>query len=172
MRVWLVICMCLIVVTPARAFTFGDGSGEKTRTILDYIEDYVDVPDGALDWKMFGRTEEEKVRTTTEDGYDLQYSRPVFQPEMEALDGTDVTIKGYIFPLEGTDKQKLFLFGPFPLSCPYQYHVGPALVIEVHAEDHPVKFDYDPVTLTGRLELVHDDPDYSVFYRLRDAKEK
>jgi len=33
-----------------------------------------------------------------------------------------------------------------------------------------VPFSYDPVTLTGRLELVEDDPELSTFYRLKDAR--
>jgi len=75
-----------------------------------------------------------------------------------------------MFPLDVTEDQRLFLFGPFPMSCPYQYHVGPALVLEVHAQDHPVAFSYDPVQLTGTLELVPEDKEYSVFYRLKDAR--
>ena len=75
-----------------------------------------------------------------------------------------------MFPLDGHEDQKMFLFGPFPMSCPYHYHVGPALVIEVYAEDNPVNFEYGPVTIAGTLELVPDDPEYSVFYRLLGAK--
>jgi hypothetical protein len=77
----------------------------------------------------------------------------------------------YMFPLNETEEQKLFLFGPFPLSCPFQYHVGPALVLEVHADKNPVTFDYEAITITGTLELVPDDPEYSVFYRLNNAKQ-
>ena len=49
--------------------------------------------------------------------------------------------------------------------------MGPSLVIEVHADNHPVEFDYEPVTIKGTLELVSDDPEYSTFYRLTDAKQ-
>lgn len=76
-----------------------------------------------------------------------------------------------MFPLDETENQKLFLFGPFPLSCPFHYHVTPSLVLEVHADKHSVKFSYDPVVMTGTLELVPDDPEYSTFYRLKDAKQ-
>ena len=76
-----------------------------------------------------------------------------------------------MFPLDETEGQKHFLFGPFPLSCPFQYHVGPSLVVEVHADKNPVFFDYEPVTIAGTLELVPEDREYSVFYRLKDAQE-
>lgn len=173
---WVNLCLLVTLwVTQAHAFTAETMDGEKTMTVQDYIrnsiDDYIDVPKGALDWKLFGLTKEILIDTKTDDGYDLRYSQPDFPPDLKALDGQEIKIKGYMFPLEGNEKQKLFLFGPFPLTCPFQYHVGPPLVLEVHADKHPVKFNYEPITLTGRLELVADDPDYNVFYRLNEAKQ-
>lgn len=141
-----------------------------TRTIRDSISKYVDVPEGAVSWQVFGTTREIDVEGKTPDGLDFGYTKPGFQPKVTALDGQQIRIKGYMFPLDETEQQKSFLFGPFPLSCPFHYHVGPSLVMEVHADQHPVAFSYDPVVLTGRLQLVPDDPDYSTFYRLLDAR--
>lgn len=171
MKLWFLFFTLFLVALPAHALTMEEMTGEKTMTIEDLIDDYVDVPAGAIDWKTFGTTKEIPAQSKTEDGYDNYYTRPDFRPEVEALDGKEIKIKGYMFPLDGTEAQKNFLFGPFPLSCPFQYHVGPALVIEVHADNHPVTFDYEPVTLTGTLELVQDDPEYSTFYRLQNAKQ-
>jgi hypothetical protein len=170
MRKILAVLMFLFASPPAFALSQEEGSLHGTKTILDYIGDYVDVPAGALDWKVLGSTNEVQIQTKTDDGYDLIYQKPEFQPDVMALDGKEITIKGYMFPLDVTEDQRLFLFGPFPMSCPYQYHVGPALVLEVHAQDHPVAFSYDPVQLTGTLELVPEDKEYSVFYRLKDAR--
>jgi hypothetical protein len=162
----------LLFLSPlhARALTYEPGSDSPTRTLTDYIKNYVDVPKGATDWKVFGRTKEVSIEGKTKDGYDFQYYKPGFTPEVKALDGKTITMKGFMFPLDETEKQKLFLFGPFPVSCPFHYHVGPALVIEVHADKTPVKFSYDPVVLTGKLQLVDKDPENSTFYRLVDAK--
>ena len=160
-----------ILALPAYSLSFEIDSGESNMTITDYIEDYVDVPEGAIDWKVLGTTKEIEAHTKTEDGYDNQYSKPEFASEVRSLDGKEIKIKGYMFPLDGTEEQKLFLFGPFPLTCPYQYHVGPPLVLEVHADNQPVKFDYEPVMMIGTLELVSDDPEYSIFYRLKNAKQ-
>ncbi|MCB9983609.1 MAG: DUF3299 domain-containing protein [Rhodospirillales bacterium] len=172
MRLWLALIAFLLLVTPAHALSFEESSdGHSNKTIQDYIADFVDVPKGGTNWKVFGTTKEIPIETKTEDGYDLVYSKPDFQPEVKALDGKEIKIKGYMFPLDGTEDQKNFLFGPFPLSCPFQYHVGPPLVIEVHADNNPVTFDYEPVVITGTLELVPDDPEYSVFYRLKDARQ-
>lgn len=141
------------------------------RTIADYIKDYVDVPDGAVDWKVFSTTKEINVEGKTKDGYDFQYFKPGFSALVKKLDGREITVKGFMFPLNETQKQKLFLFGPFPVSCPFHYHVSPSLVLEVHADKAPVKFSYDPVVLKGRLQLVNKDPENSTFYRLVDAEE-
>jgi hypothetical protein len=155
----------------AYALTMEQGADAPTRTIEDAIQNYVDVPQGALNWTVFGKTKEIEIKTKTEDGYDNVYSRPDFPPEVKALDGKEITIKGFMFPLDATEGQKQFLFGPFPVNCPFQYHVGPALVLEVHADEHPVTFSYDPVVLTGTLELVPDDPEYGTFYRLKSARQ-
>lgn len=174
MRLWIAFIAYIILLAPAYAFTEEQFTGEETFTFLNvenYIKDYVDIPEGGTDWKIFATTKEIETYTKTKDGYDNHYSKPEFQPEVQALDGKNIKIKGYMFPLDGTEEQKKFLFGPFPLTCPFQYHVGPSLVVEVHAQEHPIVFDYEPVTITGTLELVPDDPEYSVFYRLRDAEQ-
>jgi hypothetical protein len=155
----------------AHALTTETNSDGSTRTIQDYISDYVDIPDGGTDWKLFGATKETDVKGKADDGYDFQYYKPGFTPELKALDGKDIVVKGFMFPLDEDEKQKLFLLGPFPVSCPFHYHVGPSLVIEVHADGNPVKFSYDPVVITGKLQLVSDDPENSTFYRVLDAKQ-
>jgi hypothetical protein len=171
MRRLLIVLMLLCGSSSAFALSQEPGSTETTKTLMDYIGQYVDVPPGALDWKILGATKETQIQSKTDDGYDLIYQKPEFTPDVATLDGKQITIKGYMFPLDETEEQHLFLFGPFPMSCPYQYHVGPSLVLEVHAPDHPVAFSYDAVQLTGTLELVPEDKEYSVFYRLQDAQQ-
>ena len=78
-------------------------------------------------------------------------------------------MQGYMFPLNAAENQSMFLFGPFPVSCPYHYHVGPALVIEAYGREK-TEFGFEPITLKGTLELVPRDDDYNVFYRLREAQ--
>ena len=165
------ILVFMLMPLAAQALTYEPGADAPTRTLEDYIKDYVDVPKGALDWKILGKTKEINVEGKTKDKFDFQYFKPGFTPEVKALDGQNVTIKGFMFPLNSTEKQNLFLFGPFPVNCPYQYHVGSSLVIEVHADKNPVAFTYDPVVMKGRLVLVSRDVEFSVFYRLMDAEQ-
>ncbi len=166
----LIILAFLLFASSAHALTLEQGADAPTRTLEDYIKDYIDVPAGATDWKIFGKTKEVSVQGTDKDGLDFQYYKPGFSPEVKALDGKEITVKGFMFPLDSTEKQKFFLLGPFPVNCPFQYHVGPSLVIEVHAGKNPVSFTYDPVTITGTLALVPSDPENSTFYRLHNAR--
>lgn len=175
--IWCVIILflasyCLFIINiPAHALSFEKNSDGTARTLTDYIKNYVDVPPGATDWKVFGATTSTDASGPGEGGHILHYQKPHFSPTLLALNGKVITVKGFMFPLGEDDKQTLFLFGPFPLNCPFHYHVGPALVIEAHADIKPVTFSYDPVTIQGKLELVTDDPDNNVFYRLIDAHE-
>ncbi len=160
------LALVLFHAVPAHAMTETDA---PERTIADYIKDYVDVPEGAVDWKLFSTTKELKVEGRDADGMDYSFVKPEFTKDLKALDGKKIKIKGYMFPLESEDDQKMFLFGPFPVSCPFHYHVGPSMVLEVYSKGKGIKFSYDPLVLTGVLELVPEDLETGVFYRLKDA---
>lgn len=162
-------CLFFLPLT-THALTLEEGADAPTRGIEDYIKDYVDTPKDALNWKQLGKTKIINIETKDSDGLDYQYYKPDFPADVKALDGQKITIKGFMFPLDETEDQKSFLFGPFPLNCPFQYHVQSNLVIEVHADNHPVAFTYDPVTLEGTLELVSEDKENGTFYRLKDAR--
>lgn len=136
--------------------------------IIANIKNFVETPDGGAAWDVFGETVQHDYSYKDEDGMEWSGVRPEFSDALKALDGTDILIQGYMFPLGQSEKQELFLLGPFPVSCPFHYHVTPNLIIEVHAKT-PVAFSYDPVTIKGTLELVPTDDDYNVFYRLNEA---
>ena len=144
----------------------------STQTLMDNISKYVDTPAGSLDWQILGMTKEIQHTETDKEGFTNEYVTAEFTEAVKALDGKTITIKGYMFPLGETDRQPLFLFGPFPVGCPYHYHVGPSLVIEVHADAAPVKFSYDPIVITGTFETIVNDPDgRGLFYRLKNARQ-
>jgi hypothetical protein len=141
----------------------------STTYVVPFVNDFTTTPEGGLAWTILAGTKEIPYEEKDAQGNDIAGVRPDFPAEVAALDGQVVTMQGFMFPLGAEEKQTQFLFGPFPASCPYHYHVGAALVIEVTmAQGLP--FTYDPVTLTGRLELVPRDDMFNVFYRLHDAK--
>ncbi len=141
----------------------------STTYLVPYIPEFSKTPEGGLAWETLARTTEISYEEKNAEGMDIAGVRPDFPADVLALDGQEVLMQGYMFPLDAAEKQAQFLFGPFPATCPYHYHVGPAMVIEVSAAE-PLPFVYDPVNLRGRLELVSRDDAFNVFYRLKEAR--
>jgi len=137
--------------------------------LLNNIDGFVQTPKGGVSWHLFGETEQNDYAYTDDDGAEWSGVRPVFTDDLKKLDNTEIIIQGYMFPLDADEKQSTFLLGPFPLSCPYHYHVTPNLIIESYAKS-PIRFSYEAVNLKGVLELVPKDDYYNVFYRLKDAE--
>ena len=149
--------------------TYTGTIGPDPETILELIPDYVTTPEGGTPWKMFGATKEHEYSYTDEDGFEWTGIRPEFSEELKKLDQSNILIQGYMFPLSQDEKQSMFLFGPFPMSCPYHYHVPPRLLIEVHAKN-PITFSYDAINIQGQLELVSEDIEYDMFFRLKNVE--
>lgn len=78
---------------------------------------------------------------------------PVFSPEVQALDGKEITIRGYIIPTEGYKSHKEFVFSAYPYNmCYFCGGAGPETVMEVSAME-PIKYTADPVVIKGTLQL-------------------
>ena len=93
---------------------------------------------------------------------------PVFAEEVQKLDGEEITIKGYIIPIEGYRSTKEFVFSAFPYSmCFFCGGAGPETVMEVFASVE-IKFTDDPVYIKGKLELNDSDIN-RLIYSLSEA---
>ncbi len=135
--------------------------------IIGQIDNFTKTPEGGIDWKLFSETKEVSYSITRNN--DLwEGVKPKFSDELKKLDGQKIKMSGYMFPLDQTEKQKNFLLGPFPLTCPYHSHSPINLTIEAYAKNS-IQFSYDAITVEGILELVPQDFEYNTFYRLKDA---
>ena len=95
---------------------------------------------------------------------------PVFGKEIKALEGKEVTIKGYIIPVEGYKSHKEFIFSAFPYNmCFFCGGAGPETVMEVFATES-VKYTTDPIYLKGKLELNASDIN-RLMYALNNAEQ-
>ncbi len=137
--------------------------------VVNSISEFVKTPVGGLDWKLFSKTKSIPYSYKNNEGKELYGVKPQFPTGLHNINGQKIKIQGYMFPLSAGDKQSIFMLGPFPVSCPYHYHIGPALVIEAHALKE-IKFDFKAINLEGILELVPRDDEYNLFYRLRDVR--
>ncbi len=82
---------------------------------------------------------------------------PVFSEAIEALEGKEVTIKGYIIPVEGYKGHKEFILSAFPYNmCFFCGGAGPETVMEVVASEE-IEYSAEAVTIKGKLELNDSD---------------
>lgn len=109
-------------------------------------------------WRLLAQVELVKMK----DRY-----APQFSANVVALDNKEVKMQGFVLPLQMGEKQTHFVLSRMPLSCPYCLPGGPETLVEVNSKQ-PVKFSFEPVVLSGRLEVLKDDP-AGLFYRLNDA---
>lgn len=146
-----------------------DDPSFSQEEILLNVDEFIDLPNGGISWKVFGETEMNEYTIVDKSGEEWMGVRPNFTEQILKLDSTEILIQGYMFPLEQSEKQSLFLLGPFPVSCPYHPHTSANLLIEVTSKK-PILFTYDPINIKGDLELVPRDDEYNVFFRLKNAR--
>jgi hypothetical protein len=93
---------------------------------------------------------------------------PVFSEDVLALDGKEVTVRGYIIPVEGYKGHKEFVFSAFPYNmCFFCGGAGPETVMEVYAKEE-VQFTAEAITIKGKLKL--NDKDINrLIYSLSDV---
>lgn len=99
----------------------------------------------------------------------FKIDKPVFSEEIKALNGKEVTVKGFIIPVEGYKGHKEFIFSAFPYSmCFFCGGAGPESVMEVMASE-PVEYSAESIVLKGRLRLNSDDVN-KLMYSLTEAR--
>ena len=99
----------------------------------------------------------------------FKIDKPVFSDEIKALDGKEVTVKGFIIPVEGYKSHKEFILSAFPYSmCFFCGGAGPESVMEVTAIE-PVEYEAEAIVLKGKLHLNSTDVN-KLMYSLSDAK--
>ncbi len=94
---------------------------------------------------------------------------PVFHDEVKAMENKEITLRGYIIPVEGYKSHKEFIFSAFPYaSCFFCGGAGPETVMEVLATE-PIKYTTDPIVIKGKLKLNDKDIN-SLMYKLVDVR--
>lgn len=121
-------------------------------------------PDGAVSWAALAELD---VSYKAISPFHTEMTMDV-APQVRALDGTEVRLAGFIYPLEGGETHKRFLLSAYPPSCPFCLPGGAAELVEVECAE-AVKFSYEPITLAGRFSVLKDDPG-GLLYRLTEAR--
>jgi hypothetical protein len=93
---------------------------------------------------------------------------PEFAPAVRALHQKDVKLQGFMLPIVTGERHDHFLLTMRPPHCPFCLSLGPEYIVEVRAKA-PIKHTYDPIVLSGQLNVLTDDP-FGLYYRLTDAQ--
>ena len=130
------------------------------KTLKDLMEA---SRDGAVSWKTLQRVSVEVKDTKTETLF-----IPDFDKSVAALDGKEIEIEGFMFPLVPTtdipDSGDHFLLSSIPASCPF-FHIYGGQIIEGIAVNEFEFDEEDPVRIKGRLELLRQNTD-GLFYKM------
>ena len=99
----------------------------------------------------------------------FKIDKPVFSEDIKALNGKEVTVKGFIIPVEGYKGHKEFILSAFPYSmCFFCGGAGPESVMEVVAIE-PIEYSSEAVIIKGKLALNTDDVN-KLMYSLSGAR--
>ncbi len=90
---------------------------------------------------------------------------------IEALDGKEVTVKGYVIPLSGKKAQSHFMFSAFPFAnCYFCGGAGPESIMEAFVKgDKKIKFSENAITLKGTFKFTSRDPN-DIMFTLENAE--
>ena len=93
---------------------------------------------------------------------------PVFSETVRAIDGDEITLRGYIVPTQGYKSHNEFVFSAFPYNmCFFCGGAGPETVIEVVTVE-AIEYTADPIVIKGKLALNDEDPN-RLMYALSGA---
>jgi len=89
-------------------------------------------------------------------------------PEVRALAGRRVTVKGYMLPLESAERTTHFLISPYTPVCFFHPPAEPNEVIEVRLS-RPIAAGYHLVEVTGAFALSNDG-EKGLFFQIGDGR--
>ena len=125
----------------------------------------VQAQDAANIWKTLAKI---TFKKEYDDLLGFKVDRPVFSEDIQKLNGKEVTVTGYIIPVEGYKSHSEFVFSAYPYNmCFFCGGAGPESVMEVLAKE-PIKYSAESVTIRGKLELNYDDAN-RLMYALSDV---
>jgi len=100
--------------------------------------------------------------------YNTQIGFPKFSEKTKALDGKEISLKGYVLPMDTEDGSIIISALPYA-SCFFCGGAGIETVMAVFLEDQR-KFELDEqVTFRGNLQL--NDGETGLIYNLKEAEE-
>lgn len=99
----------------------------------------------------------------------VEVEQPIFSEQLKLREGKELTLEGFIIPLQQESDQDYFVLSRFPYaSCFFCGAAGPETVVEVYS-DREFRFTDERVKVTGTLRLNDDNP-LHLFYILEKSE--
>lgn len=99
--------------------------------------------------------------------YEIDF--PTFSDEVKALNGKEITLEGWMIPLDELRGKNYFVLSALPFAnCFFCGGAGPETVIEVFSERN-IKFTEKRIKVKGTLNINPDDP-MKLMYILQKAE--
>ena len=106
-------------------------------------------------WKTLSHL---KFEVKWDEEYQFNVKQAVFSEEILALNGKEITVKGYLLPEKGYKTHKEFILSSLPYNlCYFCGKAGPETVMEVSSIS-AIRYSDEPITLKGTLMLNLLDP--------------
>jgi hypothetical protein len=95
---------------------------------------------------------------------------PTFTDKHKALHGKEITIEGYMHPIDPTDLQKWFMLSYYPSNaCFFCGAAGPETAIEVKSPKGIIYKRDKRITIKGKIYMNYDEPE-RLFYIMEGAE--
>ena len=88
---------------------FNEAESIDEDDLLQYVEDFINLPEGGTSWKIFGETGMEEYPITDKEGIEWTGVRPRFKDAIQKLNSKEILVQGYMFPLEESERVSVYL---------------------------------------------------------------
>lgn len=89
-------------------------------------------------------------------------------PEVKALEGQNVTLSGFVLPMDSQEKTNHFLLSKRTPTCPFCPPGEPNEVVEVYTKQ-ALPWDDNLLTVHGTFHLINN-TDNGIFFVMKDAE--
>lgn len=116
-------------------------------------------------WSNFSKC---KINLIEDKKADIYTYGITYTPEVKAMEGKEISIRGFMLPLEATEKFKHFILSKRTPTCAFCPPGQPNEIIDVWT-DKPVEWNENIVKVTGKLQFI-ENKQLGVFFKIKDAK--
>ncbi len=120
---------------------------------------------GSNIWKTLAKVE---IKTKFDENLQFDIEYPTFSEEVKALDGKEITISGFMMPLDELRGENYFVISLLPFNnCFFCGGAGPETVMEVFSKKE-IDFTEKKIKVKGKLTINPSDP-MRLMYILKGA---